>query len=473
MTFLVSTSQQILLIDTEQETVYHVHSGKGLYYGLALRRGRVIAACRNRQPSSDDSQRPEERGSLLFFDERLRVEKEVQPPFPLRDIHGIASIDDRIWVTCAFDNLVAIFDPDTQSWTKWYPASDPSARDQDVHHFNTIAEIDERLVLLAHNWGDSHIRFYDYSSLELESVRPLGVQAHNLFLVDGSLATCSSGEGLLVSESGWRIRTGSFPRGFAADSQVKAVGLSRNAKRDQRSVVDGVIRIFDDTWRFEADYVLSGVGMILDILPISFDNRALPILDRWTHMEINDGDYGLGDAGDCYIPGDQRLDPNAWLEWHVGEGAHRWTAARDAGMEVIINPGEQFLTARALSELPGHYLADVCLNGRFLGRLEFPAAGVTSATFSLEGCPPGRAHLSFRVPNLWKPADYILGSRDARSLGIAVCLVKLHGEAIISNKRRFYAWTKSSERSSTTLPSDPYSLIKSGGDDVPKGFERL
>ena len=472
MTFLVSTSQQILLIDTNQKAVYHVHSGKGLYYGLALRRGRVIAACRNRQPSSDDSERPEERGSLLFFDERLRVEEEVQPLFPLRDLHGIASIDDAIWVTCAFDNLVAIFDPDTQHWKKWYPAEDPSARDRDVHHFNTIAEIDARLVLLAHNWGNSQVRFYDYSSLELEEVRSLGLQAHNLFFVDGSLATCSSGEGLLVSESGWRIRTGSFPRGFADDGQVKVVGLSRNASRDQRSVVDGVVRIFDDAWRFETDYVLSGVGMILDILPVSVDQGALLGLDRWTYLDIDDGDYGVGDPSDCYIPGDQRHDQSGWLEWHPGEGTHRWTAARDASMQVIINPGEQFLTVRALSELPGHYLADVCLNGRFIGRLEFPAPGVTSATFSLEGCPPGAARLSFRVPNLWKPAEQILGSCDTRSLGIAVCLVKLHAEAIVSNKRRFYTWTTSSERGSTPLPSDSYSLSESGGNEIPESSER-
>jgi hypothetical protein len=184
-------------------------------------------------------------------------------------------------------------------------------------------------------------------------------------------------------------------------------------------------------------------------------------------MEMNDANYGIGDPGDCYIPGDQRHDPSGWLEWHPGEGTHRWTAARDAGMEVIINPGEQFLTVRALSGLPGHYLADVCLDSRFLGRLEFPAAGVTSATFSLEGCPPGPARLLFRVPNLWKPADHIPGGCDARSLGIAVCLVKLHAEAIISNKRRFYAWTAPSECGSTPLPSDSYSLSESGGDDIP------
>jgi len=462
MRFLVSTSQHILLIDTNHEAVYHVHSGKGLYYGLASHRGRLIAACRNRQPSPDDSEREGERGSLLVFDEQLRFEKEVQPPFPLRDLHGMASIDNRIWATCAFENLVAVFEPETLNWRKWYPAADPSALDRDVYHFNTIEKIGKQLVLLAHNWGKSHVRFYDYPSLELDSIRPLGLQAHNLFLVDGSITTCSSAEGMLVSDSGWRLRTGSFPRGYAADSQLKVVGLSRNTTRDQRSAADGVVRIFDEAWRFETDYVLRGAGMILDILPFPVDDGALRVLDRWTRLSIGDGDSEQG-----YTPGDPRHSPtNDWLEWHEGEGKHRWTAARHAGMDVIVNPGEHFMTVRALSGLPSHYFADVCLSQRVLGRLEFPQAGVTSATFSLEGCQSGPARLCFRVPHLWKPAEHIPGNHDPRSLGVGVCSVTLHSEAVNADKRRFYTGTTTPQRDSTSA-GDSYSLsagdVKSSG----------
>jgi hypothetical protein len=425
MAFLVSTSHHILLLDPSRKTAYTVHSGKGLYYGLCVHRGRVIAGCRHRLPSRDEAERAEERGSLLVFDERLDVKEEVQPPFPLRDLHGMTSFDDIVWVTCSFDDLVAIFDPATGTWRKWYPSADPLAHGRDVHHYNTIAKIGDRIVLLAHNLGRSHVVSYRYPSLELDRVRPLGLHAHNVFAVGGSLATCSSGEGLLMSESGWRLRTGGFPRGFAATDDVKLVGISRNASRDERSDVDGVIRVFDDAWRFQMDYVLRGVGMILDILPVSIEDAVLLGLDPWPHTEIYPGRYNPEDPGDCYFPGQQHDDASGWFEWHAAEGTHRWTAACDAGMTVIINPGENFLTVEVLSAFPEGYVAEICLEGTPLGQLEFPTAGVRSATFALKAHAPGPARLSFRVPRLWQPAGEIAGSSDARPLGVGVRSVQL------------------------------------------------
>ena len=423
--FLVSTSQHVLLLDTDQKTAYRVHSGKGLYYGLCIHNGRIVAACRNRQPSPDDSGRVEERGSLLFLDEWLNVEQEVQPSFPLRDVHGIASVDEMIWVTCAFDNLVAIFNLATQTWTKWYPASDPSARNQDVHHFNTIAKVGNRLALVAHNWGHSHILFYRYPSLELSQACPLGVQAHNVFAVSGALATCSSAEGLLVSESGWRHRTGGFPRGLAATDELRLVGVSQNTSRDSRSVANGVIRIFDNRWRYQSDYLLRGVGMILDILPISLEGKALVGLEPWTDLEVFDAQYNPENPGDSYVPGQLGAEDSRWLEWHAAEGTCRWTAACDAGMTVVVNAGESFLTVNALSGFPGRYVVDVALDGTVLGQLDFPTAGEASATFALRGHALGRARLSFRVPWLWQPVIQIPGSSDSRFLGVAVSLVRL------------------------------------------------
>jgi len=429
MTFLISTSQHILLLETSQNTAYRVHSGNGLYYGLCLHRGRVIAGCRNRLPCSDNSQRAEERGSLLFFDARLHVEAELQPPFPLRDLHGLALIDERVWVTCSFDNLVAIFDPATESWNRWYPSPDPLARDRDVHHFNTIAKIGDCIALLAHNWGPSLMFFYRYPSLELERVRPLGTQAHNVFAVAGSLATCSSAEGLIVAESGWQLRTGGFPRGFAASEGVTLVGLSRSASRDERAGADGVIRVFDDGWRFQTDYVLRGVGMILDILPISLDKGLLHGLDPWPYVQIHQGQYNPEDPGDSFFPGQPGDEAGGWWEWHKAEDTHRWTAACNAGMTVIINPGENLLAVEAMSGFPGRYGVEVCLEGIPLGRMEFSTAGVATATFALKEHAPGPARLSFHVPQLWKPADQIAGNGDLRSLGIAVLSVRLRQDA--------------------------------------------
>src|ERR1700683_2175770 len=200
MAFLVSTRRHILLADIHRGKLYRVHSGSGLYYGLTLLRGRLAAGCRNRLPSEGDAERAQERGSLLFFDERLRVINELQPPFPMRDLHGIASIDDTLFVTCAFDNLIAILDTKTGVWDKWYPSIDLTARERDVNHFNTVRAVGKQIAVVGHNWGPSDILFYHYPSLDLESVHQLGKEAHNILFVSGSLTTCSSAEGLILSE---------------------------------------------------------------------------------------------------------------------------------------------------------------------------------------------------------------------------------------------------------------------------------
>jgi len=46
--------------------------------------------------------------------------------------------------------------------------------------------------------------------------------------------------------------------------------------------------------------------------------------------------------------------------------------------------------------------------------------------------------------------DYVPNSLDVRSLGVAVCLVKLHADAVFSH-RRYYAWTKSSQQGSDDI----------------------
>lgn len=425
MAFLVSTSQHILLADIDQKKLYRVHSGNGLYYGLSLLHGRLIAGCRNRPSSNCDSERALERGSLLFFDDRLNVTEELQPPFPMRDLHGIASHENNVFVTCAFDNLVAILDTRTRVWRKWYPSIDLTARERDVNHFNTISVAGERLALLAHNWGPSDILFYCYPSLELDTVHRLGVEAHNILFVSGSLSTCSSAEGLVVSEEGWRLRTGNFPRGFASEGRLQLLGLSRHIERRERSVADSVIRVFDDTWQFRADYVLRAVGMILDIVSIPIANPETLGLDRFEQIEISDQRYNPEYPGNSYFPGREATSADQWLEWHGAEGGHRWTASRNATMEIIINPGEKFLHVEAASEFPERYTADVFLNASLLGRMSYSGPAVLSSSFSLNGHPPGPARLSFEVPRLWTPADNVPGSRDFRALGIAVRSVRL------------------------------------------------
>ena len=82
--FLVSTTHHLLAIDVETHEFWQVHSGSGLYYGLAKdENGMLYAACRKTVVGPhDETVRAAEVGSILVLDRGFRVVHEIQPPFP-------------------------------------------------------------------------------------------------------------------------------------------------------------------------------------------------------------------------------------------------------------------------------------------------------------------------------------------------------------------------------------------------------
>src|SRR4051794_27599089 len=98
MLYLVSTTQHLLAIDTEARQVFRVHSGRGLYYGLAFSGDRIYAACRNEtRGPENDTVRANEQGCLLAMDaDTLEPIEIVRAPFPLRDMHGLCFHDGRL-----------------------------------------------------------------------------------------------------------------------------------------------------------------------------------------------------------------------------------------------------------------------------------------------------------------------------------------------------------------------------------------
>ena len=111
---------------------------------------------------------------------------------------------------------------------------------------------------------------------------------------------------------------------------------------------------------------------------------------------------------------------DAALEWHTSEQSHSWMAARRAGISILINPGETRLRVEAESRNPYPYLAEIWLDEKQLGTMNFNTPGVQFKEFPLPANPIGPARLSFRVPHLWRPAQLIRGSDDERLVGLAV-----------------------------------------------------
>jgi len=391
--FLVSTTHHLLAIEPESHMLWRIHSGAGLYFGLAKGPDGVIyAACRNTAfGPEDETVRASERGSVLVLDANFRMCDELRPAFPLRDLHGIAYFDRRLWITCSYDNMVAIYDLATGDWNRWYPVAD--SVDRDVHHFNTIRFLEGQVCLVAHHFGPSEVFFFDYPSLRLAATVPLGRMSHDLFLYENAIATCSSGDGWIVNRNGRRLRTGGFPRGVATTPSGNLVGMSMQSPRGQRQYQSGILRWYDPDWRFKTDFTLKDIGMVLDVLAIQDQGSQWNSFEPWQLAEATSGAYNRVAPGNIYRPEFfSSGSKSEGLEWHGVEETHRWTAALDATISVLINPGETRLSVELSSANPNPYSVEVWLNERCVATIVFrliPAAlPCYRFAFHIFGCRP-------------------------------------------------------------------------------------
>jgi hypothetical protein len=286
---LITTTHHVLAY-SDNAGFRIVHTGKGLYYGLSQHDARIYISCRNRTEGPVDATvRAAEQGSVLVLNaDTLEPVDELLPSyFPLRDVHGIAIVDQKLWVTCSFDNMIAVYDLGTGKWGQWYPAPDSTSRNRDVNHFNTIAMDVEsgQLQLLAHNNGPSELYSFHLPTCKLESIRGLGFQAHDIFSWQGSVATCSSGEGVLTNTAGWKLRTGGFPRGITHTQYSVWLGISDVVNRTDRHRATSIVRRYTRDWRSPVDYVLPQVGMVLGVLEFNGRPEVLQQLPAFEYSE--------------------------------------------------------------------------------------------------------------------------------------------------------------------------------------------
>jgi hypothetical protein len=259
----VTTSHSFLELDTATASFRTLHSGKGLYYGIAQSPQHMFLACRNRSVSSGIPVE-EERGEIAVFDPAGPSIAFQTAPFPLRDMHEIAWHNDRLWITCPHDNVVVIWDGET--WERWHPLPDDHHAEGDIHHYNSFLFLDYGFWLVAHNHGDSEVLFFSLPERRLQRQITLGRIAHNIWEEDGQLFTCSSAEGDVVGDRGFRFKIGGFPRGYAQDeSGMRFVGINEYAERAKRDATSAKIVMFDRKWCEVETFHLPDQGMILDI----------------------------------------------------------------------------------------------------------------------------------------------------------------------------------------------------------------
>lgn len=283
---LVSTSTAVLRLSAyackSQLTVPLILAGEGLYYGLALESEESLWVAARQALVSDSTAVWDERGKLINVGP-LSSRSAAAPDRPLRDLHGIALHDDTLWCTCSFDDAISIYDPVKQTWIWWRPIMPNEDAGADQFHFNTLMFEDELVWVLAHRRGPSWlVAFPVAEALAGNTVAPvrqiqLGQQAHNIWRQAGELCTCSSGDGALLGESGWRLETGGFPRGVAEITDGWVVGVSEVKERRGRDFSNACLNFYDAHWQLTGQVTIPGAGMVLDIITIP-NSMRLPVV---------------------------------------------------------------------------------------------------------------------------------------------------------------------------------------------------
>jgi len=280
---LITTSQSILLVDPETGRGFRLDQNRGVYYGIARLEGNLyVAARRNQSPSSLAVK--ESRGEILVFGSDFSPIGALRAPFPLRDMHQILGAEGKLWVTCTYDNMVAVYDG--RSWEEWYPLGVSSSEPRDINHFNSLALVDGELCVLANNHGRSEILRFELPGRSLKGSIQLGDRSHNVWKEGARWMTCSSALGTILGSDGLQVPTGGFPRGVAFVDALAYVGVSDRTERWKRFWSSGAVLVFDGIWNHIRELHVSQEGVIQDLMALSVPEDLLGTLTEGVQFPV-------------------------------------------------------------------------------------------------------------------------------------------------------------------------------------------
>jgi len=262
---IVTTSNSILKIEENDILNYKIiETGNGLYYGIDYYENKLYVAARKRLTSSTNSPISEEDGEIRVFDKEFQLVEVIKATFPLRDIHQIRFIDDDLYVTCTHDNMIAIRNKKGE-WRKWFPL--PKAKLADINHFNTIDVDGDKIVICCHNKEEPSEVIYFDKSLNFLMKFKLGRQIHNYWKEGDEIFTNSSKDSKIISNKGFSMLVGEFPRGYCKIDDKNYIGVSKILERPARDTKfnNGKINIYDKHYNLIESINLSSQGLISDI----------------------------------------------------------------------------------------------------------------------------------------------------------------------------------------------------------------
>lgn len=288
MNILVSTGRSIMLLDTQDGYYQKIDQDKGVYYGISYSNDLIYVGARNCHARSIEDVEKEQ-GKILLYDFDMNSIGIVKAPFPLRDIHQIQFYKKRLYVICTIDNKLAIFDG--KSWFEFFPNQNER---QDFNHFNSIFFDHEYLYLTAHNlertsevWKFKKPSIINFimsrikrknNQIFLKRVDKflLGSQAHNIWIDNNELFTCSSAKNSIISSCGFSYITGKYPRGLAVTDKYIFVGLSEISERKDRMSTTSSVIILDRSWQFIKKIEMPREGIVLEIRVPGYKDYCSP-----------------------------------------------------------------------------------------------------------------------------------------------------------------------------------------------------
>lgn len=236
----------------------------GLYYGITYSDNRIFVAARNNSdPFEYLDSYGQETGYILVYNYNMELKEIITPKIGLYDLHQIMYFDNKLWVTCSFNNMVAIYN--FTSWNEWYPSENIKDRNKDINHFNSFWIYRENLYVLAHNFGKSEVYKFSYPNLLLIEKFKIGNQAHNIWGYKDEIFVCDSANGKVISNKGFCKEIGGFTRGVVIQDKFYFIGTSDIAERKQRHLVNSKIFMFDNNWNQVDVFDIKENGQILDI----------------------------------------------------------------------------------------------------------------------------------------------------------------------------------------------------------------
>ncbi len=262
-THLVSSRKGVYAVNEQQWT----HILSGFCFGLTLRGNEIFVFEACDQPRS-----PLRRGRIvrLFREGDRIVSAEVIARGLDNGCHQVDFLRNRLHVVDTYNQRLIRFSSGMTASEELLPLPIPpegrwSNTDPRYVHANSLLAVGNTNLLLLHNTSEhtgrlSEVALYDEAWNPAGRWSLEGKSCHGLALLeDGTLLTCDSIAGDLISAQGLRVHISPhFTRGLSIGNDQIVVGTSPRATREQRLASEGTVTFLDRDFRQQAVLSLPG-----------------------------------------------------------------------------------------------------------------------------------------------------------------------------------------------------------------------